>query len=71
MHCFCSGPISADPICPQPQDLQAKIEDLKMSISTLTKELDTLKSEIAEMQVLIILIIIIITIWYNITYNMI
>merc|ERR1719253_2111084 len=33
------------------QDLQAKIEDLKMTIKTLSGELDTLKSEIAEMQV--------------------
>jgi len=33
------------------QDLQAKIEDLKMTIKTLSGELDTLKSEISEMQV--------------------
>ena len=35
---------------PQFQQQEKTIEDLKMTISTLTKELDTLKSEIAEMQ---------------------
>merc|ERR1719371_79577 len=33
------------------QDLTAKIEDLEMSIKQLTEAIDTLKSEIAEMQV--------------------
>eukprot|EP00972_Heterocapsa_arctica_P072910 10766097-Heterocapsa_arctica.AAC.1 len=32
------------------QDLMALIEDLKMTIKTLTEEIDTLKSEISEMQ---------------------
>merc|ERR1719168_210415 len=35
----------------QKSDLIAKIEDLEMQIDALTKALDTLKSEIAEMQV--------------------
>merc|ERR1719238_1734952 len=33
------------------QDLIAKIEDLELTIKTLTEAIDTLKSEIAEMQV--------------------
>merc|ERR1712087_62914 len=33
------------------QDLLAKIEDLEMTIKTLTEEIEALKSEIAEMQV--------------------
>merc|ERR1712060_166631 len=33
------------------QDLIAKIEDLELTIKTLTEEIDTLKAEIAEMQV--------------------
>merc|ERR1719262_1615635 len=33
------------------QDLIAKIEDLEMTIDALTKAIDTLKAEIAEMQV--------------------
>merc|ERR1711974_204188 len=32
-------------------DLTAKIEDLEMTIDSLTKAIDTLKSEVAEMQV--------------------
>jgi septal ring factor EnvC (AmiA/AmiB activator) len=32
-------------------DLQAKIEDLELTIKTLTEQIETLKSEIAEMQV--------------------
>merc|ERR1719401_1940232 len=33
------------------QDLIAKIEDLELTIKTLTEEIDSLKAEIAEMQV--------------------
>merc|ERR1712019_315928 len=33
------------------QDLIAKIEDLEMTIKTLTEEIEALKAEIAEMQV--------------------
>ena len=33
------------------EDLTAKIEDLEMTIKALTEAIDTLKSEIAEMQV--------------------
>merc|ERR1712195_243209 len=35
----------------QKQDLTAKVEDLEMTIKALTEAIDTLKSEVAEMQV--------------------
>merc|ERR1719444_557590 len=48
---FCTDEFNTNQLQTEKKDLIAKIEDLEMTIKTLTDEIDKLKAEIAEMQV--------------------